>query len=368
MRLAGVAFSRSGVEICRRLQAMDGSVTLYLKENMVELPTDRILQHPFSANIAELFREYDGILFVMATGIVVRAIAPYLQNKMKDPAVVVMDDQGHFVISLLSGHWGGANRLARKLAKALGATPVITTATDNHQVPAFDQFAQEYGLAMGKAEQLKYISGALVDGRRVGLFTDLHVPEFLGPQVVELGTVQDFLSVTPSHLLKNRSSIGGMVLLSDRAIPEENMNQWALPFLLLRPKNLVVGIGLRRGKDGHALRRAIYAACAMSGVSPLSIGRIATIDKKADEVGLWELCTEEKIPLQIHSTDAIKAVEEAFPISPRVLQAIGVGSVAEPSAYLAAGRGEWVLRKHNFQGVTVAIMREMNYLLKKIDT
>lgn len=365
MRLAGVALSRSGAEICRRLQALDDSVTLYLKENLAERPTDRILCQPFSANMEELFRDYDGILFVMAAGIVVRSIAPYLQKKLTDPAVVVMDDQGHFVISLLSGHWGGANTLARKLAVMLGATPVITTATDNHQVPAFDQLAKEYGLAMERTDELKYISGRLVDGGRVGIFTDFPLPEALGPQVAELGTVRDFLAAAPSGILHGRPSVEGLVLLSDRAIPEAAVDSWALPTLFLRPKSLAAGIGLRRGKDVRALRQAVYAACAMAGVSPLSIGRFATIDKKADEAGLLELSAEEKIPLQIYPTDAIRAIEANFPGSPRVRQAVGVGSVAEPSAYLAAEQGEWVLRKQAFQGITVAIMREKNYRLKK---
>ncbi len=350
MRLAAIALSKSGVTVCRRLQAELQDLDIYIKESLIENEREFGYTTPFSDFVGRIFAQYDGLCFVMAAGIVVRHLAPYLQNKKYDPAVVVIDDLGQNVISLLSGHLGGANQLTRQLAEILDAHPVITTATDLHQVPAFDLLAKEAGMKIERLENLKYISLGLIDGQKIGCFTDLSFPWPMHPLVEVAGDLDDFAALNPLH---NRWH--GLVLITHRRLPEDKLQEWAIPGLILRPVNLVVGMGLRRGKRTEELQRALELGCELAGVSLLSVAKIVTIDRKADEQGLQELCLKLGLPLQIVSTAEVREIEDRFAFSKFVKATIGVGGVAEPSAYLGAPQGRWILRKEKLDGVTVAI-------------
>lgn len=356
MRLAAIAFTKSGVHICRRLQSVLPDLDVYLKEEMCDLKKDLVIGKPFRSFVGEIFQEYDGLIFIMATGIVVREIAPYLKSKKTDPAVIVIDDLGQHIIPLLSGHLGGANQLACRLAEIIGGKPIITTSTDLHQVPAFDLIAKEYGMTIERLENLKFISGALVNGEQVGLFTDVTLDQDLG-ELVEEGNIHDFLCIDATQRAKLTSRWRGIVLITERLISESLLEKWSVPVLILRPKNLVVGIGFRRGKSDQELREALEQACVIAQVSFLSIGKIATIDLKGDEPGLHQLQEELVVPVKIFSREEVRVVEDQFLGSPFVKQTIGVGAVAEPCAYLPTQTGEWVLRKERLDGVTVAIRK-----------
>ncbi|MCK4258128.1 MAG: cobalt-precorrin 5A hydrolase [Halanaerobiales bacterium] len=358
-RLAAIVFSKSGVLVCRKLQNAIEDLDLYLKAEMCTLERDLVIGKPFKSFVGEIFNKYDGLIFVMSTGIVVREIAPFLKSKKTDPAVVVIDDHGQYVISLLSGHLGGANELARTLSEILEAKPVITTSTDLHQVPAFDLIAKEYNMKIERLHDLKFISGALIDGEKVGLYTDLSYPLNVSILVEERNNLDEFLNLEISEIKKLFSSWKGVVLITHRLISKEVLEKWALPTLILRPKNLVVGMGLKRGKTKAELEEALLKACKTADVSPDSISKITTIDIKQDEVGLHKLCDAYNLSLQIFSTEEVKAVEDKFSISEFVKKTIGVGGVAEPTVFLGTEKGEWVLRRQKLDGVTVAIMREI---------
>ena len=157
-------------------------------------PGDIYNKENFKENLRAGFKQYDSLVCIMATGIVVRILAPLIVHKTSDPAVVVLDQKGHYAISLLSGHLGGANDLAREMAAISGGEAVITTATDVAGELSFDTFAKKYDMAIENIEQLKHISGALLSGKKVNVFTDKNV-EKLYPELMEeqrRGTIHIF--------------------------------------------------------------------------------------------------------------------------------------------------------------------------------
>jgi len=280
----------------------------------------------------------------MACGIVVRTIAPYLKSKTTDPAVIVMDEQGKHVISLLSGHIGGANVLAREIAGITGGTPVITTATDVNGVVSFDVFAVNNNCVFENITSLKHISSQLVNGGKVGLYTDC-----------------SFKNTTPENIVHIPVCDGGVqekyecgVLLSNRT----DINIEAEKLLVLRPRNLVLGIGCRRGTTREQIQSAFLDFMKNNNRSILSLRCIASIDLKKDEKGLLEFCSEYGMELKIIPRSYIQSIEENFTCSGFVKEKTGIASVAEPCAVLASYNGRLICRKTVYKGITLALSEE----------
>ena len=302
---------------------------------------------PFSETVAADFCRYDGLVFVMATGIVVRTIAPLLQTKAHDPAVVVLDQRGEFVISLLSGHLGGANGLARQIAAAIHSVPVITTATDIQGVPAFDLFAKQNHLTIENLSELKYISSALLRGETVELITDCPIcPETIPAQIVRTQTPRG----------KNR------VVISDAcgtAWTEDGAHT-----LILRPRSLVVGIGCKKGISAAHLEHCLTAFLEEYHLSRHGIGCFATISLKAQEPAILALCEKYHCPLKIVDDAEIRKCSHAFEASPFVQEVTGLPSVAQACSYLASDCGTELSGKVKFSGVTLAVCRKKREALK----
>lgn len=255
------------------------------------------------------FREAEALIFVGAAGIAVRAIAPHVRDKARDPAVVVLDEAGKFVVPILSGHIGGANELARQIARQIGATPVITTATDVNGLPAIDEWAARAGLAIENPRAIAPFAAAELAGERVG------------------------------------------VAITDRDI--------APPFpvtLFLRPRTLAVGVGCRRGVDGEHLESCLRAFLKDCGVSLLSVAALATIEQKADEPALLRLSARYQIPLRVFSAPELMKVPGVFSASEWVRQNVGADNVCERAAVLCAGR--LLQGKTVYEGLTLALAGE----------
>ena len=209
----------------------------------------------------------DLIVFVGATGIAVRAAAPYLAGKAYDPAVVVIDEQGRFVIPLLSGHLGGANELAERLAEGLGATAVITTATDGRAVFAVDSWAKSHECVVFDPENIKYISGALLRGDTVGLRSAFPVDGLI-----------------PAHIDTKTAAESGFVIGFDTEVQ---------PFphtLHLVPRVISLGIGCRKGVSAGAVEQTVREALGRAGLPLTAVNAVASIDIKKDEPGLVSFC------------------------------------------------------------------------------
>lgn len=346
----------------------------------------RLYDQPLSGLVGSLIQMFDGFVFIMAAGIVVRLMARHIKDKRTDPAVVVVDEAGRFAISLLSGHLGGANALARQVAAALGAQEVITTATDVQGVLAMDLAARDLNLAVEPFANLRRINAAIVNGEEVGIFSEVDLSHNLPgndlPGNIKLFPFEAFWSWKELSS-GERTASGGKERTQAAWLPAANPPGWlppagleavvlvtnkkmemdieriTRPFLFLRPRNLIAGIGCRRGTAAGTILAAVGLALARAGLAAASLKMLASIDVKSAEKGLIQAAQRLGIPLKLFSAREIQGLEGQFAVSEFVKKTVGVGAVCEPVAMLAGGnRTRLVLPKIVHQGVTVAVAEE----------
>ena len=263
-----------------------------------------------------------------AAGIAVRAIAPHVKDKFTDPAVVSVDEAGRFAVPLLSGHVGGANGLALRVAALTGGQAAVSTATDVNGLFAVDVWARDNGLAITDRTLAKEASAALLDGTPVGF-------------------VSDFGHPCPEGLTDGPAELG--VWVTDRTE--------AGPFsrtLRLAPKSLILGIGCRRGTEQAAIEA--LASAALAGYEPRAVAAVTTIDLKKDEPGLLAFCAAHHLPLRTFPAEVLAAAEGDFTPSEFVKGVTGVDNVCERAAVCAGGR--IIVPKLAKNGVTVAVARK----------
>ena len=278
------------------------------------------------------FAEADALLFCCASGIAVRAVAPHVRDKRRDPAVLVLDEGGTFVIPLLSGHLGGANALAVDLADKLSATPVLTTATDVNGLFAVDVFAKENGLFIEDMALCKAVSAALLAGEQVGFRADLPVA---GP--------------LPKGLTAEAADLGIYVsAANDRPFPRT---------LRLIPRRYTAGLGCRRGKSEEELESFLMANLNSCGVGFPELKALASIDLKKDEPGLVALGEKLGLPFVTYSAEELRAAPGEFTPSAFVQEVTGVDSVCERAAVLSSG-GALVVKKIAENGMTFALAKK----------
>ncbi len=276
------------------------------------------------------FAQADALVFCCAAGIAVRAIAPWVRSKKTDPAVLVVDETGRFAISLLSGHIGGANELAAAVAADIGATPVVTTATDLNGLFAVDVFAEKNHLEIESMALAKEVSAALLAGEPVGFCSDLPVR----------GTV-------PPELTTQGARIGVCVTKSPVKAPWEKT-------LRLTPRRYAVGLGCRQGKEPDAMERFFLSELAESGLSPREVRCIASVDLKRSEPCLLALAEKYRVPFVTYGADELNALPGEFSGSEFVKRTTGVDCVCERAALLASG-GRLICRKDARDGMTYAL-------------
>ena len=286
--------------------------------------------------LKKIWPSYDGLIFIMATGIVVRSIAPLCRDKKTDPCVIVLDEKGEFVISLLSGHLGGGNDLARRIALITGGQPVITTASDVTGHTAIDVWAKENELSVDDPRKVTAVSAKLVNQGFVTIYSDVLVNSFPA----------DFNEVSKVR--------GSDIILSHKRYPGN-------PALRLCPKNLVVGLGCNRDTGCNAFDGAVVELFEKENLDRDAIGAYASIDIKNDEEGLINFARETRCPILFFSKDELNGVS-GVSTSLAALSATGAKGVAEPSAILGAttesGPGKLIVRKHKWKDVTAAIAQK----------
>jgi cobalt-precorrin 5A hydrolase len=349
-KLGAITLTRQGLEICRRIQDAWPACEVFVARKYDALAPAhwRRFDGGLSPLVQEIFGAYEGLIFVMATGIVVRAIAPFIVDKRYDPGIVVVDIAGRFAISLCAGHMGGANQLASDLGAILGAVPVITTGTDVNQTLAPDMLAKELGAEIENWETLKTVSGMLVDGEPVAIFaeTGIKLPElerFAAKGVVRIASLDQL-----------DSRFKAAVVISHRVYTAQPPAK--LPTLWVRPKSLVVGIGCDRGTTVEEIERAFEQVLCESGLSPLSVRNLATYALKKDEPGLCAFAQKRGLKLSAFEREEINRVQHLIPNpSPTVLKYAGVLGVAEPAAMLSAGARTVLVPKRKCGRVTLAV-------------
>ncbi|MBE6009084.1 MAG: cobalamin biosynthesis protein CbiG [Lachnospiraceae bacterium] len=299
------------------------------------------VQGRLSEWMAETVQDTDAFVFVGAAGIAIRAIAPYVADKTKDPALVVADEKGQFVIPLLSGHIGGANELALRIAAEIGAEPVLTTATDVRGLFAVDVFAKKNDLWISDMKQAKLISARLVRGEKVGFYSDVPLEGELPAELVN--AVEQVHAKSPDE---TAVSCGIVISAYEKQIFEDR--------LLLVPRCLTVGIGCKRGASKDKILEAVQEVFAQTGLSLKAICSIASIDLKKDEAGLIGTAQEFGVSFETFSAEELSAVEGDFSESSFVKGVTGVDNVCERAAVLVSG-GELLVRKVAKDGVTVAV-------------
>lgn len=302
-----------------------------------------------SAWTAEQFDRAGAFIFIGATAIAVRAIAPLLRDKSVDPAVVALDEQGKFAVALLSGHIGGANKLARQVAEVTGGQAVVSTATDLNGLLGIDEWARENRCVIADLKKVKWVSAALLEGKTVGLYTDAG----------EIKAVPEgFTFVDDRGSLIGENSSGG----KEDEFPELGVSitihAGRTPFkqgLILYPRILSLGIGCRRGTAAEAIERATERVLAQSGLARECLGSVASIDLKQDEAGLIGLAERYGIKLVTYSAAELNQAVGNFTPSDFVRETTGTDNVCERAAVLAAEGGKLIVSKQAMDGVTVAV-------------
>jgi cobalt-precorrin 5A hydrolase / cobalt-factor III methyltransferase / precorrin-3B C17-methyltransferase len=296
-------------------------------------PNARLYRGKPKEALYDAWNECDGIVLFLATGAAVRLVTPLLESKCADPGVVTVDDAARFAVALCGGHGGGANALAGRVAKALGAAPVVTTASDALGVSALDTLGEGLGFRLEDGSDLAAVGAALVSGERVNLVADRRCP--LGP--------------LPENVVRAVVSEAPLILISDRitdATPR--------PAVVYRPPSIVAGVGCSRGASADEILSLLHSSLEEAGLSNGSLAALATIDVKRDEVGLLEVAERLGVPVRFHAAEALSAAEPPNP-SEVVRDAVGTPSVAE-AAVLVSG-ADLVAEKRKSGMATVAVGR-----------
>ena len=293
----------------------------------------------------------DAIIFVGATGIAVRAIAPFICGKAVDPAVLVIDEAGRYVISLLSGHLGGANALARTAASLIEAEPIITTATDAESAFAVDTFAKENGFLLTDLRKAKEVSAKVLRGEKLRIYSDIpmerlvqrparHEAELVPAQDIDRA---DIVISYRTHILK----------------PAEKSSQ-AIGLRLIA-KRVHVGLGARKGVTQAEVAAAVATCLEDAGIDPRAVVALASIDLKKQEAGILAYSYESGVPFVTYTAEELRTVEGAFAGSSFVQSVTGVANVCERAAAYAAGRSghaEVLVHKTIHGNVTTAVAVE----------
>lgn len=370
MKLAVISFTRAGERVCEKLtNAMKAVGAECCGYTGRKTESAGLTLQPISETLSEWtgqqFAACDGLIFIGAAGIAVRLISPYLKDKFTDPAVVVVDEAGKFAISLLSGHIGGANRLAEQTAALLNAVPVVTTASDVRGRTAIDVWAEDHGFVITDRKLAKKIAAAILDGEKIGFFCDapISVPDRTGYDVnavhrlnvwVTCRTQKEpdmddpVLAETAVHTESGREELDSK--------PKDIADCQDVKFLRLVPKILVLGIGCRRDTKKAAIEAAVCKTLAEHKLDICGVSEIASIDLKKNETGLMETAKELGVPFLTYSSETLAAVQGDFTESGFVRQITGVGNVCERSALYCAGKGgRLIVKKQVHTGVTVAV-------------
>lgn len=310
--IALTAFTPRGKVLAERLAAsLGGSV--------------RAENESLAAWTAAQFKSCEALIFVGAAGIAVRSIAPQLESKAADPAVVCVDETGRWVVPLLSGHLGGANALARKLAALTGGEAVITTATDLNGRFAVDLWAKKQGMTVLQPERIKRVSARILRGEEITVDCPYPVS----------GDAYNYVNLGSP----------GDVLVSYRTEKTDALQ--------LVPRVLTLGIGCKRGTGLEVLEAAFQQFCIERGICPEAIVTATSIDLKQNEAGLLEFCGSHGWPLRFYGAEELRGVAGDFTASDFVASTVGVDNVCERAAVLASG-GKLIEKKYARDGVTFA--------------
>ncbi len=328
MKIAIITLTSQGKNLARLLNKK-------LKNDPTVLQTD-LYHKQVKATLKEIFHEYDCILGIMASGIMIRSICPLIKDKTVDPAILLMDEKAEHVISILSGHLGGGNDFTMKIANHTGARPVITTATDVNCKLGIDALAHKYFMELDNPSKIMKINKALVSGEKIELRVMPRLKYLFKDKLVNNSYKQIIGQSLPSNKIE--------ASFDDTKIT-------------LTPKKLVVGLGARKGVPCDMVLDAVSKACQDLGIPLERIDLIATGEPKNDEIGIIEAADGIGLNLRVVTLEELKSFKHPqISKSQFVQKTFGVPGICEPAALLAAGENaRLIYRKTKFNKVTIAI-------------
>lgn len=334
MKTAVISFNSKGDTIARRIgERLEVSIYRKAPETSYDL----------SSLTEELMKEYEAVIFIASTGIAVRAIAPHIKSKATDPAVLVVDIFGKHVISLLSGHLGGANELTLKVAEILQAVPVITTATDILDITAPDVIAKREGLVIENLKGVKKIAALLIEGKRVAFYDE------------------ENKIAAPKGYINDLGASEAVVVVTNKAVSEYEAK--GKEVLKLIRKNIVLGIGCRKDYPTEKMKELVLEKLRERNIDYRAVKAVGTVEIKSGEKAIVYLAEFLEAELKIFKLEEIKAVQHKYEGSDFVEKTLGVRAVCEPCAELCGGKV--LTEKLALEGMTLCIGGDgwENYML-----
>lgn len=298
-----------------------------------------------SEKIVELFKNNDAIICLFSLGAVIRLIAPYLKDKKTDPAVIVIDDKTSFVISVLSGHLGGANELTQTIAQKLNATPVITTAADVNKTIAVDLVGRELGWKIEDDSTVTKISAFMVNEEKIGIFQDAGKRNWMKEFPKNVKIYQSLEEM-------EKSDSKGFLIISDKVLEGDFLKN----SVVYRPPSLVVGIGLHWDTSKENIKEGLDLCLQKFKLSEKSISKLVSIKKPEDVKGLVDIGKEMRITVEYVNREDLADISTPNP-SDTVKAFEGTASVSEAAAIKVSG-GKLIVEKQKFPpNLTIAIAR-----------
>ncbi|MCD4743634.1 MAG: cobalamin biosynthesis protein [Desulfobacteraceae bacterium] len=375
-KIAVWAVTKSGYQHGLNLASnIDGSV-LFLSEKLIKkLKGLKTLNKSFcnnprvfsklSESLKDVFKEFDGHIFIFSTGIAVRIIAPLIKSKVEDPAIVVMDDRAIHAVSLLSGHIGGANDLAKKVGLITKAKPVITTATDIHGQVAIDVIATENNVHIVNPDMIKKINMAILEEEKIAIHDPFNIFLQKIPNSILTGmptaipaTAQDNLSTSKLGSRHTKEANSAIETKNPDIICTDIKIHVPRGTLVLNPPSLVVGLGCNRGTSINEIEKFFLKTLKQNKLSLKSIWAFASIDAKHDEQGFLELSKKYKIQFLFINKEKINLEKNIKNPSKTVEKHMGVKSVCEAAAIIAGKNAKLIVQKQIKGNMTIAITRQ----------
>ena len=321
-KIAIITVTKNGVVLAKKIKGREENIDIYTMKKFSEEGI-LIIENSLAETAGDIFKKYYGIIFITAMGIAVRVISPYIQKKDIDPCILVVDENGNFIIPILSGHLGGGNELASEVAKKINALPLITTSSDISGKIAVDTLATKINGRLRDLESAKKVTSLIVAGENI----EIKVPENISNE-------------NPS----------GVIVVSNRE---------SIEITQIIPKNISIGIGCKKGTSKEKIIFAIKDILKELNISNKAIRVIGTVDVKKDELGIIESAKYFDVPLKIIEREDIKKIQDNFEKSEFVEKTIGVTSVSAPCSILASEKkGKLLIEKKRYEGITLSVFQE----------
>ena len=349
-KIAILSITNNGRELALRIKESMKSVDVFFIKKDTDYKNDEVIvvNKGLKEFIPQIFDKYEYLVFIMATGIVVRTIAPLIISKFSDPAILVMDEKGNNIISLLSGHMGGANEMTLYMSDLINSHPVITTATDVNKKSSLDMIAKKLnGHIDDFRDNVLKINSMLVNNEEVHLYIDgnykiNHQGFTLYDEKTDLDKVRNLVVVT------NKKYINKML---NKNI--ENLNE---KIIKVTPKDIVIGVGCKKNTDSKHMKNSLIKFLAEYNIDINAVKEIGSIEIKKDEKAIIDLAKYLNVPFKTFSVKEISKVDYLYEKSDWVKKNVGVYSVSDPVAHLLS-EGRVIINKHKYDGITFSIGR-----------